>query len=370
MTVLRPGQTIGILGGGQLARMLAVAAAELGLRSHIFAPEADSPAFAVAADKTEAAYDDREALTRFAAAVDVVTYEFENVPAATVAILEPLRPVRPGRRALQTTQDRLLEKQFLQGLGIPTAPFLAVADAGSMARAVAQLGRPAILKTRRFGYDGKGQVGIREGSDLGAVFRSLDAPAILEAVVPFSREVSVVAARGLDGTVRAYPLCENVHEHGILATTRVPATVHPATEAAGLAVAAAVAEALEYVGVLAVEMFVVPDRAHAAGERLVANEIAPRVHNSGHWTRGGACTSQFEQHVRAIAGWPLGVTRPLGRIVMRNLIGAAVEAWPQVLAEDGAMLQLYGKGETRPGRKMGHVTTVTPETDPSESPLQ
>lgn len=358
--MLKPGQTIGILGGGQLARMLAIAAAELGLRAHIYAPEPDSPAFAVAAAVSQAAYDDREALTLFAAAVDVVTYEFENVPAAAVATLEAMRPVRPGRRALEITQDRFTEKTFVQELGIPTAPFVTVDDAGALARAVAQIGRPAILKTRRFGYDGKGQVAVREGSDLGAMFRSLEGPAILEGVVPMAREVSCVAARGEDGAFRAYPLCENRHENGILATTRLPADVRDATQQIGLAMTERIAASLDYVGVLAVEFFVVPDPAHPDGERLVVNEIAPRVHNSGHWTRGGATTSQFEQHIRAIAGWPLGSPRPLGVIEMRNLVGAAAEDWAAVLAEEGASLQLYGKAEVRPGRKMGHVTRVTP----------
>ena len=362
--MLNLGQTVGILGGGQLARMLAIAAAELGLRAHVYAPEPDSPAFGVAAACSQAGYDDREALTLFAAAVDVVTYEFENVPAAAVATLETMRPVRPGRRALEITQDRLSEKSFVQELGIETAPFVAVDDAGALARAVAQIGRPAILKTRRFGYDGKGQVAVREGSDLGAIFRSLDAPAILEGVVSFSREVSCVGARGEDGAFRAYPLCENRHENGILATTRLPAAVRDGTEAMGLAIAGRIAAALDYVGVLAVELFVVADPAHPDGERLVVNEIAPRVHNSGHWTRGGAVTSQFEQHIRAIAGWPLGSPRPLGMIDMRNLVGTAVQDWAAILAEEGASLQLYGKAETRPGRKMGHVTRVTPFPNP------
>lgn len=362
--MLKPGQTIGILGGGQLARMLAIAAAELGLRAHIYAPEPDSPAFAVAAACSQAGYDDREALTLFAAAVDVVTYEFENVPAGAVAILEALRPVRPGRFALEVTQDRLSEKSFVQTLGIATAPFMAVDDAGALARAVAQIGRPAILKTRRFGYDGKGQVAVREGSDLGAIFRSLDAPAILEGVVPFVREVSCVGARGQDGAFRAYPLCENRHENGILASTRLPAAVREGTQDTGLAIAGRIAAALDYVGVLAVELFVVPDPAHPDGERLVVNEIAPRVHNSGHWTRGGAATSQFEQHIRAIAGWPLGSPRVLGSIAMRNLIGAAAEEWPALLAEEGASLTLYGKATIHAGRKMGHVTRVTPFPTP------
>jgi 5-(carboxyamino)imidazole ribonucleotide synthase len=358
VTVLAPGQTVGILGGGQLGRMLAMAAAGLGLRAHVYAPEADSPAFEVAAAHTVGAYDDAEALARFADAVDVVTFEFENVPAATVAALESRRTVRPNRRTLELTQDRWTEKQFVGGLGIPTAPFAAVEDPGALARAVAQLGRPSILKTRRFGYDGKGQAVVRDGSDLAAVFRSLGVPAILEGMVAFDREVSVVAARGIDGAFRSYDLCENVHEHGILGTTTLPAAVAPSTEAVAVAIAQSIAEALDYVGVLAVEMFVVPDPAATGGERLVVNEIAPRVHNSGHWTLGGAVISQFEQHIRAVCGWPLGSTRRLGRILMRNIIGEAAHDWAALLAEEGASLHLYGKGEARAGRKMGHVTRV------------
>lgn len=357
--MLRPGATIGILGGGQLARMLASAGARLGLRSHVYSPVADDPAFEVCAARTLAEFSDEDALATFAASVDVVTYEFENVPAATAAFLEARAPVRPNPRVLALTQDRLTEKQFLQGLGIETAPFASVEDAGALARAVARIGRPSILKTRRFGYDGKGQIQLRDGADLAVVFRALGgAPCILEGFVPFSREVSVVAARGEDGEFRAYDLCENVHEHHILAVTTTPARVTDETAAAAIAMAKRFADAADYVGVFAVEMFVVesPD-----GEQLVANEIAPRVHNSGHWTLDGAVTSQFEQHMRAVAGWPLGSTRRHGRCEMRNLIGDDAEKWRDILLEDGASLHLYGKKESRPGRKMGHVTRVFPE---------
>ena len=352
-----PGDTIGILGGGQLGRMLAVAAAKLGLKAHIYAPEPDSPAFEVAADHTIAGYRDIPALVRFASGVAVMTYEFENVPAETAAALSRHGPVRPSGRALETSQDRLVEKRFLRNLGLPTAPFAAVDDPGALARAVAQIGRPSILKTRRFGYDGKGQALVREGSDLAVIFRSLGQSSVLEGVVPFIREVSVVAARGLDGSFTAYDLNENDHQSGILATTHVPAQVSPETEVAAPAMARRIAEALEYVGVLTVELFVVPGEGDAP-EQLIVNEIAPRVHNSGHWTLDGAATSQFEQHVRAICGWPLGSTRRHGDIAMRNLIGADVDAWASILAEPGASLHLYGKSEARPGRKMGHVTTV------------
>ena len=354
---IAPGDTIGILGGGQLGRMLAIAAAKLGLKAHVYTPEPDSPALEVAAGHTIGDYRDDAALARFAAGVAVVTYEFENVPAETATLLGALGPVRPNGRALETSQDRLIEKQFLRGLGLATAPFMAVDDPGALARAVAQLGRPSILKTRRFGYDGKGQALVREGSDLAVVFRSLGQKSILEGVVPFSREVSVVAARGLDGSFAAYELNENEHQNGILSTTRLPARVAPATEAAAAGIARRIAEALDYVGVLTVELFVVPGTG-SAPEGLVVNEIAPRVHNSGHWTLDGAMTSQFEQHVRAICGWPLGATRRHGTIEMRNLIGAEAHDWPAILAEDGASLHLYGKAAARPGRKMGHVTKV------------
>ncbi len=354
-----PGDTLGILGGGQLGRMLAMAAAALGLKSHVFAPEADSPAFAVAESHTVADYRDEAALARFAEDVAVVTYEFENVPAETAAVLSRHAPVRPDGEALKTAQDRLVEKQFLRGLGLETAPFVAVDDPGALARAVAQLGRPSILKTRRLGYDGKGQAVVREGSDLAVVFRSLGGQkSILEGIVPFAREVSVIAARGVDGGFRAYDLNENTHAGGILSTTILPAAVAPETERAAAAMARRIAEALGYVGVLTVEMFVVPGPDGA--ERLVVNEIAPRVHNSGHWTLGGAATSQFEQHVRAVCGWPVGSTRRFGAIAMRNLIGGDVDDWRAILAEPDASLHLYGKAEPRPGRKMGHVTRVTP----------
>ncbi|QGM99709.1 5-(carboxyamino)imidazole ribonucleotide synthase [Methylocystis parvus] len=357
--MLTPGATIGILGGGQLARMLALAGARIGLKSHVYSPVADDPAFDVCAAQTRADFLDEAALATFAESVDVVTYEFENVPARTAEVLEAHRPVRPNPKILALTQDRLIEKQFVRNLGVATAPFADVSDPEALARAVAELGRPAILKTRRFGYDGKGQTKIAEGVDLAAALKALgDRPCILEGFVPFAREVSVVAARGLDGEFRAYDVCENVHEHHILATTTAPAAIGDATARAAIDMARAIAEAADYVGVIAVEMFVVED---AGGERLVVNEIAPRVHNSGHWTLDGAVTSQFEQHMRAIAGMPLGSTRRHGsKVVMRNLIGADADKWAEILAQDGACLHLYGKTESRPGRKMGHVTTVTP----------
>ncbi|MFO1123855.1 MAG: 5-(carboxyamino)imidazole ribonucleotide synthase [Methylocystis sp.] len=354
--MLPPGATIGILGGGQLARMLALAGARLGLKAHVYSPVADDPAFDVCAARTQAGFDDEAALAAFAESVDVVTYEFENVPARTAQVLEAHRPVRPNPRALALTQDRLVEKQFVQSLGIVTADFVAVDNAGALARAVARLGRNSILKTRRLGYDGKGQTQLRDGGDLAVAFRTLGgAPCILESVVPFEKEVSVVAARGLNGEFRAYDVCENLHEHHILAKTLAPAEIAEETAANAIDIAARIAAAADYVGVIAVEMFVV---AYGEREALIVNEIAPRVHNSGHWTLDGALTSQFEQHMRAVAGWPLGSTRRHGRVEMRNLIGDDVDAWPELAREDGACLHLYGKKETRAGRKMGHVTRV------------
>ncbi len=354
--MLEPGATIGVLGGGQLARMLAMAGARLGLKTHVFSPGAQEPAFDVCAARTVAAYEDEAALSAFAQAVDVVTYEFENVPASTAQFLAERKPVRPNPRVLALTQDRLVEKQFVQRLGIETAGFAEVSDAGALARAVGRIGRPSILKTRRLGYDGKGQTLLQGGADLAAIYRTLGgAPCILESFVGFSKEVSVVAARGRSGDFRAYDLCENVHEHHILATTTAPASVLPQTAARAIEIARRLAEAADYVGVFAVEMFVV---AQPNGEKLVVNEIAPRVHNSGHWTLDGAATSQFEQHMRAVAGWPLGSTRRIGRAVMRNLIGCDAKEWRALAEEEGARLHLYGKSEIRAGRTLGHVTRI------------
>lgn len=357
--MIRPGCTIGILGGGQLGRMMAIAAAQLGLKAHIYAPEENSPSFDVAAEVTVAAYEDEAALVRFAKAVDVVTYEFENVPSETAATLSAHTLLAPNAQALAVSQDRFLEKTFIAGLDIPVAPFAAFSNAAEMTEAVDRLGRPAVLKTRRFGYDGKGQVMIRPETDLAAAWDEVGhAPSIIEGFVPFDREVSVIAARTASGAFAAYDLCANEHRHHILDLTRVPANVSDATEAEAMRIARTIADALDYVGVLAVELFLVTGNGR---ERLVVNEIAPRVHNSGHWTLGGAATSQFEQHIRAVCGWPLGATSRLGRVEMKNLIGHDVDEWESILAEPGAHLHLYGKAEARPGRKMGHVTRVFPE---------
>jgi 5-(carboxyamino)imidazole ribonucleotide synthase len=351
---LEPGAHIGIIGGGQLGRMLALAAARLGLSCHIYTPSEGEPAIEVAAEATIAPYDDREALARFAASVDVITYEFENIPASTADFLDERKPVRPSPRVLALTQDRLTEKNFISGLGIEVAAYASVADPGALARAVARIGRPSILKTRRFGYDGKGQALLKPGADLAVLFRTLGGqPCILEGFVPFAAEVSVVAARGSDGEFQAWDLGENVHEHHILSTTAVPANIPEDLARRAVDKARRIADALDYVGVLAVEMFLVDT---GEGARLLVNEIAPRVHNSGHWTLDGAATSQFEQHIRAICGFPLGETRAHGPALMRNLIGEDVLRWRDILHEPGACLHLYGKAEARPGRKMGHVT--------------
>lgn len=350
--MIPPGETIGILGGGQLGRMLAMAAAQLGYRCHIYAPEDDSIAAEVSAAFTCAAWEDAEAMARFAADCAVVTYEFENVPVAPLAALGQV-PLLAHPRALETAQDRLSEKRFVEGLGGRPAPYAAVDSAEDLAAAIARIGAPGILKTRRDGYDGKGQWRIMtladaEGLDLP------DTPLIYEGFVRFTAEFSVILVRGADGEVHYWDSAENVHEHGILARSTVPAS--PAIEVqipTARALAAQVAEALGYVGVLTAEFF-------ATAEGPVFNEIAPRVHNSGHWTIEGAVTSQFENHVRAILGLPLGDTSLAAKgVEMRNLIGAEADDWAAILADPANHLHLYGKGTSRPGRKMGHVTRLS-----------
>jgi 5-(carboxyamino)imidazole ribonucleotide synthase len=353
---LPPGSTIGILGGGQLGRMLAMAAAKLGLKAHVYCPDAHSPAFDVVRESTIAPYEDDAALALFADSVDVVTYEFENVPLQAADFIARHIPLFPDARALEITQDRLREKNFLKELNIPTARFAPVNDRASLAQAVGQVGRPAVMKTRRFGYDGKGQLMLREGLDLEAAIKLIGPqPAILESFVPFSREISVVAARGRDGGLAAYDVTENIHENHILHISRSPASLQAGTCARAIELAGKIMNALDYVGVMGVEMFVV----EADGrEDLIVNELAPRVHNTGHWTLGGAVTSQFEQHIRAIAGWPLGNPQRLGCVEMTNLIGKDANNWQALAAQSDASLHLYGKGEARSGRKMGHITRV------------
>ncbi len=353
-----PGMIVGILGGGQLGRMLAVAAAELGLSCHIYCPDPASPAFAVAASRTVAPYDDEAALADFAAAVDIVTYEFENIPAATVEFLAARTTVLPGAHSLAVSQDRLLEKQLMGELGIAVPAFAPVTALTDIYSALARTGRPAVLKTSRLGYDGKGQAVIRAGDDPVSAWRAIgEEPAILEAFILFRREISVVLARARDGEVRAWDVTENRHKAGILDTSTVPADITPLTAARAVAIAEKIAMALNHVGVLAVEMFVLGDGDEA---RLMVNEIAPRVHNSGHWTADAAYCSQFEQHIRAICAWPLGDAERHSDVVMTNLIGDEAARWRELAAEPGARLHLYGKAEARPGRKMGHVNRVTP----------
>ena len=351
--VLQPDATIGILGGGQLGRMLALAAARLGFKCHVFSPNPDSSAFDVVHRVTCADYTDAQALDRFASAVDLVTYEFENVPAECATFLAARVPVLPDPKILATTQDRLAEKNFVAALGIGTAPFADVVDSAALNAAIAYIGRPAVLKTRRFGYDGKGQATIRNGSDPETAWRDVGGQScILEAFVPFEREVSVVAARAHDGAIECFDVTENEHRDHILKASRVPAALAEKGMQEARRIAKTIAAKFAYVGVLAVEMFVLRDGS------LLVNEIAPRVHNSGHWTIDGASVSQFEQHIRAVAGWPLGKPIRHGRVEMTNLIGREIEDYRRWLAVPGPAVHLYGKTAVRPGRKMGHVTRV------------
>lgn len=338
--------TIGILGGGQLGRMLSVAASRLGLRCHIYEPGA-TPAADVAFAVTNAPYEDHDALRAFAESVDVITYEFENVPTTALDLLESIRPIRPNRRALAVSQDRLTEKTFLNEIGLRTAPFADVPTEGDLAAAIATIGAPSILKTRRMGYDGKGQVRITDPAQA----EWTGAPSVLEGFVDFSAEISVIIARGADGQVAAFDPGLNVHEGGILRTTTVPSGQPARVTTDAVLMAAKIANALDYVGVLGVELFVTP-----AG--LVVNEIAPRVHNSGHWTQAGCAVDQFEQHIRAVAGLPLGDGKRYADVVMENLIGEDMARVPELLASPNVQMHLYGKGQPRPGRKMGHVNRI------------
>jgi 5-(carboxyamino)imidazole ribonucleotide synthase len=356
--VLKPEATIGILGGGQLGRMLALAAARLGFRCHAYSPEADSCAFDVMQHSTCAPYDDHAALARFADAVDVITYEFENIPAETAAFLAARKPVLPDPKVLATTQDRLVEKNFVQDLGIATAPFASVESAADLATAVAAVGLPAVLKTRRLGYDGKGQKMIGPQDDAADAWAALhNVPCILEGFVPFEREISVVAARSHGGQVECFDVAENEHRDHILKVSRVPAPISDDLAFEARRVTEKIAHAFDYVGVLTVEMFVV---GQGGGPAVLVNEIAPRVHNSGHWSIDGCSVSQFEQHIRAVAGWTLGKPVRHGTAEMTNLIGAEVNDYAQWLGRPGVAVHLYGKTDPRPGRKMGHVTRVTP----------
>jgi 5-(carboxyamino)imidazole ribonucleotide synthase len=349
-----PGSTIGILGGGQLGRMTAMAAARLGYRCHVYCPEKGAPASDVATATTVAAYDDLAALEAFARSVDVVTFEFENVPASAGEKLSAWKPARPDPRVLHMTQQRLREKNFLTSIGVPTARYLEVAHKEALPQAVQALGRPCVLKSASFGYDGKGQVRIDPETDLGPVWKNMGGDlAILESFIDFQREISVVIARGFDGAMEMYVPVENQHRNHILDTTIAPARIAPATAVKAEAIARHIAQEIKLVGLLAVEMFVTRD-----GDVLV-NELAPRPHNSGHWTIDACVTSQFEQFVRAICGLPLGSAERHSDAVMKNLIGDDVRDWRQLLSEPGTKLHLYGKADSRPGRKMGHVTRLT-----------
>ncbi|MEJ8473077.1 5-(carboxyamino)imidazole ribonucleotide synthase [Roseibium algae] len=359
-TRLIPGNTVGILGGGQLARMLSLSAASLGLKTHIFCPDQNSPAFDVATTYTIAPYDDLAALDVFAAACSVVTYEFENVPGHTASHLAAKIPVRPGVRALEVSQDRYNEKEFLRSAGVAIADYATVDSDDDLTAALERFDGIGVLKTRRFGYDGKGQVMIRSAADAKDAFDKIrKVPAVLEKLIPFDREVSVIVARDLDGTCVAYDIAENHHEHHILKTSTIPAHVSTQTAKTARDMAMRIASSLDYVGVMGVEMFL---SGSGEIEDILVNEIAPRVHNSGHWTEDACLTSQFEQHMRAVAGWQLGSGERHSNVVMENLIGRDCERWPQIMADPSARLHLYGKEETRPGRKMGHVNRIKPKT--------
>lgn len=363
--IVEPGGTVGILGGGQLGRMLAVAAAQLGLKAHIYCPEENAPACAVAAASTTASYTDETALAAFAEAVDVVTYEFENVPVEAVALLTKAGAiVRPGAQALEKAQDRLLEKDFVNKIGAETASYHPVDDLTSLEAGLNAVGRPAILKTRRLGYDGKGQTRITsDDADLSDAYKKAiefawaevgAAPSILEGFVPFTREISVIGARSVDGAVALYDPAENVHSDGILKTSTVPTVASTTSVDNARRVTGDILTELDYVGVIGVEFFVLKD------DSVIVNEFAPRVHNSGHWTLDACAVSQFEQHIRAVAGWPLGDPARHSSAVMENLIGDEVHAWRSLAEEPQTCVHLYGKKEARPGRKMAHVTRITP----------
>lgn len=369
-TPLPKGSVIGILGGGQLGRMLAQAAEKLDLQTHIYCPATQgedsthpTPAAQVASFSTQAPYDDKARLMEFAESVHVITYEFENVPLDTIHFLQAHVPVRPNAKALQTAQDRLTEKEFMRRLNIATADFVDITNLQTLEAACAQFNNKLILKTRHFGYDGKGQwrIAMTEGKTDGAnhhtpqtAFTALAGrAAIAEDFVPFEREISILAARALDGTIAVFDSVENIHEDSILRQTYAPAHISDSMAEAAQDIATKLLTALDYIGILAVELFV-------CGDKLLVNEIAPRVHNSGHWTQDACHTSQFEQHIRAIAGWPLGDTTRHHDAVMRNLLGDEINHTQAIRAEPNAKLHMYGKHTARPQRKMGHVNWLYP----------
>lgn len=349
---LKQGATIGILGGGQLGRMLSVAASRLGFKTCIFEPGGDCPASHVANYHLQANYDDTAALKAFAESVDVITYEFENIPTSALDTLEALRPIHPSREALRVSQDRIIEKDFLTSLSLKTAPYAAVNSEDDLRAAAEVVGLPAILKTCRLGYDGKGQARLTNEDDIAPAWAAMaDAPSVLEGFIDFSKEISIIAARSPSGEVACFDPGENIHVGGILSTTTVPAQIAPPLRTDAVLLAAQILNALDYVGVMGVELFVTPNG-------LIVNEIAPRVHNSGHWTQAGCTVDQFEQHIRAVAGWPLGDGKRYADVVMENLIGDDVNRIPDLAKEPHSQLHLYGKAEAKTGRKMGHVNRV------------
>jgi 5-(carboxyamino)imidazole ribonucleotide synthase len=350
--MLKPGSRIGILGGGQLGRMLAVAASRLGFMSHIFDPNVNSPASQVTCKTLTASYEDKSALIKFANSVDIITYEFENIPTSALDILEKIVPIRPGREALRVSQDRIIEKDFLSGIGLKTTPYQIVDSLNSLYSASDTIGFPAILKTTRLGYDGKGQVRLSENSDIEKEYKKLgDNVLIYEGFVDFEFEVSVIAARNLSGEVACYDPGQNVHINGILHSTTVPSQLTSRQTVDAVLIASKILESLNYVGVLGVEFFYTK-------VGLVVNEIAPRVHNSGHWTQNGCSIDQFEQHIRAITGWRLGDGTRHTNVVMQNLIGDEVKHVADLAKDENISLHLYGKNEIKPGRKMGHFNLV------------
>ena len=350
--MLEPGSKIGILGGGQLGRMLAVAATRLGFKSHIFEPAENSPASQVSFQVSTASYEDEKALIEFAKDVDVITYEFENIPTSALDILEKIVPIRPGREALRISQDRIIEKDFLSDLGLKTAPYQLVEDLSSLQTASKNIGLPAILKTTRLGYDGKGQVRLSQNSNLEEEYRKLENHSLVyEGFVDFEFEVSVIAARNLSGQVACYDPGQNIHVNGILHTTTVPSQLNSKQTIDAVLIASKILESLNYVGVLGVELF------HTKAG-LIVNEIAPRVHNSGHWTQNGCSIDQFEQHIRAITGWPLGDGKRHTNVVMENLIGDEIKRAATLALDGNISLHLYGKDDIKPGRKMGHFNLV------------
>lgn len=353
---LAPGSVIGILGGGQLGRMLAMAGAKLGFDIHIFDADPDCPAARVAARSWAAPWSDDGAVEGFAGRCDAITYEFENIPVHTVSVAAAASCLRPGARSLELTQDRITEKRFINSVGVATVPFAPVDGLADLPAGIALTGLPALLKTRRFGYDGKGQAWIRTPDDAAAAWETIgEQPAILEGAAGFVRELSVVAARSVDGSVKAWPLAENIHQDGILRQSTAPAPgVDAALQARALEIATVLGDGMDHVGVFAVELF------DLGGSTLLVNEIAPRVHNTGHWTMDASGCDQFEQHIRAVAGWPLGDPTPHSAAVMTNLIGHDVDDWPALAADPQVRVHLYGKRKARKGRKMGHVNRLGP----------